>query len=405
MDLNQAILVLAIAGGAIGVGTVAWLLARLAAGMAGKTSGTFDDLLAKALRGPLAILAGLVTCAVGLVVFSQRLDDAVLALGRRVLVVLFVLAAAWGLLRIMHIALERTGQRRVRLRPATRVGERLLGLVVYTLAFLLVLSTFGISVTPLLTGLGIAGLAVALALQDTGANFFAGIWIQTGRSLQPGHYVRIEEKAGLEGYVEDVGWRVTRVRTLGGNTVVVPNNKLAQSIVTDFTLPDRQMAVSTRFRAAFEVDPDLVMRCLIEEARAVADDNPGMVTTEPFAQLADIGDDANHYDVTFKVSEFVQQFKAQQQLRLRVLRRFHAEKIRIPFPTRHNYQEPVKPQAERKPEGPGGFAAEGRRPPRPTAKRPPVEDPREAEAHRAKREIAAQQREKEGAEPAPALTE
>lgn len=390
-DVGQAAYLLAVAAVGIGVGVAAWTLARLGSAMAGRTEGSFDDKLAKALRPPLSVFAGLLAAGVSIVFLRDRLDATLVSFARQALSVLFLLLAAWGIVRVLRAVLERAGERRARFQPAARLSSRLLALVVYTMAFLMVLSVFGLSITPVLTGLGIAGLAVALALQDTGANFFAGVWIQTGKALQPGHYVRLEQEK-LEGYVEEVGWRVTRIRTLAGNAIVVPNNKLAQAVTTDYNLPDKSMGIGIRFRVAFEADPDHVMAVLTEEAKAAQKEDDG-IAGEPFAQLADIADDANVFEVNVRVTEFVKQYRAMQNIRLRVLRRFHKEKIRIPYPTKHNLQEPVAaPPAKRKAEAPGGFAP-GRRPPRPRAKKVAT-DPRLEEAERAKKDIEAAQREK-----------
>ena len=89
---------------------------------------------------------------------------------------------------------------------------------------LVLLAYLNISITPMLTALGIGGLAVALALQDTLANFFAGLHILVERPIFVGDYIRLE--SGQEGVVTDIGWRTTRIRTLSANMVVVPNTKI-----------------------------------------------------------------------------------------------------------------------------------------------------------------------------------
>ncbi|MCC6347545.1 MAG: mechanosensitive ion channel, partial [Nitrospirales bacterium] len=104
------------------------------------------------------------------------------------------------------------------------------------LGLLIILSFLGISIAPLITALGIGGLAVALALKDTLSNLFAGLHILMERSLRIGDFVRLD--AGQEGYIEDITWRTTRIRTLANNMVVIPNDKLAQSVVTNYCLPD-----------------------------------------------------------------------------------------------------------------------------------------------------------------------
>ncbi|HEX8806918.1 MAG TPA: mechanosensitive ion channel domain-containing protein, partial [Candidatus Aquilonibacter sp.] len=108
--------------------------------------------------------------------------------------------------------------------------------VVVIFGVLIILNSLGIAITPLLTALGVGGLAVALALKDTLANLFSGIQIVASRQLRPGDYVKIE--SGFEGVVEDVNWRNTTIRELPNNLIVIPNEKLAQSIFTNYHLPE-----------------------------------------------------------------------------------------------------------------------------------------------------------------------
>ena len=103
------------------------------------------------------------------------------------------------------------------------------------------LNGLGLSITPMLTALGVGGLAVALALQDTLANLFAGVYITIAGQIRVGDYLRLD--SGQEGYVADIGWRSTRIRMLPNNLVLVPNAKLSQAIVTNYYLPDRELAV------------------------------------------------------------------------------------------------------------------------------------------------------------------
>ena len=116
--------------------------------------------------------------------------------------------------------------------------------MVVTIGLLVVLRGVGLEITPILTALGVGGLAVALALQDTLANLFAGLYLSVAKHIRLGNYIRLA--SGEEGYVVDIDWRATRLRQLTNNTVLVPNAKLSQSIVTNYHLPDRELAASSR---------------------------------------------------------------------------------------------------------------------------------------------------------------
>ena len=107
--------------------------------------------------------------------------------------------------------------------PALGVARATVRVAVAILALITALESLGVPVAPLLTTLGIGSLAVALALQDTLANFFAGLYLLADRPVRTGDYVKLHE--GAEGFVETIGWRSSRLRTSSNNIVVVPNSQ------------------------------------------------------------------------------------------------------------------------------------------------------------------------------------
>ncbi len=363
------------------VGFYVLLLGRLAGSLAKRSQNTLDDALAKRLPLPLAVLAGILMAGAILAVSSPGLDADLERNVQRILLIVFVLVGAWGVIRVLRLFLDRLGRNRVRFQPAVRVTGRLVSVVLYSLAFLTILSEYGISITPMLTGLGLAALAIGLALQETLANFFSGIWIQTEQALAPGHYVRLEGQ-NVEGFVESVGWRTTRIRVLAGSLVVIPNSKVAAATVTDFTLPDAKMSVVMNFRLPFDVDPNRAMAILVEEAKAAAKVTPGLLEDPaPFANATPgIGECGIGYSLIIKVRGFVDQWNAQTAVTTRVWARLQKEDIRMLYPTRINLQ------ADGAEFAPNVMVKASRK----HAKAPEGRDPREIEAEQAQQHIAAQ---------------
>jgi small-conductance mechanosensitive channel len=206
--------------------------------------------------------------------------------------------------------------------------------ILFILGFLVMLTMLGVSITPLVTALGVGGLAVALALQDTLANLFAGIHILMEKSIRVGDFVKLE--SGQEGYVEDITWRTTRIRMLANNTVVIPNSKLAQSSVTNYYLPEKRMSVLIPVSVSYDSDPLRVEQILIEEAKQCAKEVPGLLSEpEPSVRfIPGFGDSSLNFTLVCQVSEFVDQYLAQHELRKSIFRRFREEGIEIPFPQR-----------------------------------------------------------------------
>ncbi len=115
------------------------------------------------------------------------------------------------------------------------------------------LRVFDVSLTPILTTLGVGGLAVALALQDTLSNLFAGFYVSISGLVRIGDYIKLN--TGEEGYITDITWRCTMLEGRHHNLVIVPN-KLGQAIYTNYNLPDQRMGISVSVSVGYDSDVD-----------------------------------------------------------------------------------------------------------------------------------------------------
>ena len=182
--------------------------------------------------------------------------------------------------------------------------------------------------------------AVAIALQDTLGNFFAGLYINADRPIRIGDYIRLEN--GQEGYVDKIGWRSSHIRALQNNTIVVPNSKLAQTIITNFHLPEKPMALLIPVSFSYDVDPQRVEEILVGEAKKAVGEVEGLLGhPEPFIRfIPGFGDVSLGFTLICQVREFVDQYWVQHELRKRILKRFEKEGMqeamgplsRYPFP-------------------------------------------------------------------------
>ncbi len=214
------------------------------------------------------------------------------------------------------------------------VGGVLKGAII-AIGVLIIFDILGISIAPLITALGVGGLAVALALQDTLANLFAGFHLLIEKSIRVGDFVRLE--SGHEGYVNDITWRTSRIKTLSNNTVMIPNKKLAQSEVVNYSLPQPEMFISAPFRVSFATDYDLVENVLMDEARRAVLELPGLVEDQAPSVGFNQGDSWMEVSLNFEVKRFVDQYSVQNEVRKRVFKRFAREGIEVPFATRTIY--------------------------------------------------------------------
>jgi small-conductance mechanosensitive channel len=239
-------------------------------------------------------------------------------------------------LRLLGQGMRVYSERSESARPVGGIVERIGQVVIVAVAGLMLLSTLfpGVNITPLLTGLGVAGLATALALQDTLANFFAGLYLLADRPVRVGDYAKVTD--GNEGYVLDVGWRSTRIRTLQNNVVVIPNQKLAQSVVINYHLPEPRLSLPIPVKVAYEMPPEQVEQALLAVATAAIGEVEGLLSEpEPSVRLIPgFGEWGLEFTLVVQVREFVDQFYVQHELRKRILARFREEGIELSLPGR-----------------------------------------------------------------------
>ncbi len=300
-----------------------------------RSSNHIAEILIEALRGPIIIwslIAG--------IYFALESASLPPHLDRYLSTSLFALWIISFTVMATHLAgamVKFSGRRSGGEMPATSLTKNLAQIVVACIGGAILLRHLGISVTPLLTALGVGGLAVALALQDTLGNLFGGFYITIAGQVRLGDYIKLN--TGEEGYIADISWRSTTLRTLPNNMIIVPNSKLAQAIVTNYNLPEKRMWLNIQVGVGYDSDPDHVERVLLDVAREAAEQIPGIVSTpDPSVRLIPgFGDSALDFQLNVSINEFSQQYVAQHELRKRILKRFREEKIDMPFPTRTVY--------------------------------------------------------------------
>ena len=235
---------------------------------------------------------------------------------------------------VLTTLVQGASERRALGRPVTGLGQAVARGVVYIIGLLVLLGALGIQITPILTALGVGGLAVALALQDTLSNLFAGVHLLADKPIRVGDYVKLAD--AVEGHVVDIGWRSTRVRMLQNVVVTIPNKRVAESIITNYDLPESRMALPIRIAVDYGADPDLVERILLEETKLAMNEVPGLLAEpEPSARLIPgFGEFSLDFTLVCHVKSFTDQFLVQHEFRRRILRRFAAEGVRIPVQVR-----------------------------------------------------------------------
>ena len=297
-----------------------------------KTGTRIGKLLVEAFYGPLLILLLLIGGRVALGVLELTAKVERLATVGISLATAFVLI--YASVKIYHGLLLEYGQRYKPIIPSLSILNLLGKTLIIIIGLLITLDSLNISISPLLATLGIGGLAVALAFKDTLANFFAGLYILADVPIRVGDYIKLE--GGPEGYVAEIGWRSTRIRTLPNNIVIIPNAKVSESMITNYFLPERRMALQLNIGVSYGSNSRRVEEILVDEAKRAAGEIEGLLAEPaPIVRfIPGFGDFSLNFTLICQVREFVDQYYVQHELRHRILERFGREDIKIPFPQR-----------------------------------------------------------------------
>lgn len=206
--------------------------------------------------------------------------------------------------------------------------------IVMLIGIVFVLHRWGIDVGPLVAGLGIAGVAVAFAMQSTLGNILSGIGLVLDKNFQVGDVIWIEE--GKSGTVVDIGFRSTKIQTADNEMLIIPNGELATMSFKNYMKPDAKLRVTFKVSVAYGSDPDKVKKILLEQLKSV---KVAKVLKEPapYAIFLEMGDFALKFDLYFWVESPKERFLVKDELNTLVYNALKKAKIRIPFPTQVVY--------------------------------------------------------------------
>ena len=311
------------------------LLLRILQRLTLKSATRIDDLLVAGLRIPSLFLVVVLSAYIG--IRLADLPESWLAFAAQGMHLSIIFTITMGLANVSGQMLAYFLKQVELPISVTSLLLAVVKAVIYVIGVLIILNYLGISIAPLITALGVGGLAMALALQDTLSNLFAGMHIMAEQTIRVGDFIRLE--TGQEGYVEDISWRTTRIRMLPNNMVILPNNKLSQSVITNYYLPEQKMLLQVPVSVSYASDPDQVERVLLDEAGKALSEVPGLLAdpAPSVRLLPGFGDSALTFSLLCHIREIGDQNPIMSELNKRILRRFRQEGIEFPYPTRTIY--------------------------------------------------------------------
>ena len=304
------------------------------AGWSKRTATDLDDIITNSIRYPS--LAWVLMLAIYFALEISPMPENWMAVSSKVLLALAIISVTFVVANVACNLIVRYFGKLDSVIPLTSLTQNIVRVAILLIGVLILLNTLGISITPILGALGIGGLAVALALQDTLSNFFAGFYVAVARQIKIGDYIKLE--TGEEGYVTDISWRSTKIRALPNNLIIIPNTKLASSIVTNFHLPQKDMAVLVNVGVSYDSELIKVERVTCEVAKEVMKEVKGGVPEfEPFIRYSAFGDSSINFTVIMRGMEFTDQYLIKHEFIKQLHKRYSQEGIEIPFPIRTVY--------------------------------------------------------------------
>ncbi|ULP73464.1 Small-conductance mechanosensitive channel [Nodularia sphaerocarpa UHCC 0038] len=271
----------------------------------------------------------------GAIVYSSlNINNDVKTLLQKIITILFLYTVTLVLARLtagfVNVFIQRTEGV-----PASLISN-LAKIAVLILGTLILLQTVGVQVTPIVTTLGVGGLAVGLALQDTLANLFSGFYLIISKQVRTGDYVKLDD--GYEGYVTDITWRNTTIKEFKNNIIIVPNSRLASAIFTNYHLPVKAITLTMDVGVGYDSDLEQVERVTVEVAKDVMEEiAPELMNIEPNIRFHTFNDFSIDFKLYMRVNEYFDQRIARHLFIKKLHKRYQQEGIQIPFPIREVY--------------------------------------------------------------------
>ncbi len=301
------------------------------------TERRFTEIILNSVKNPLLIW--FLMLAIYLAIIFSPPPQNMVDITDRILLVLGIISLSWVISNITVALIQFQARRAKTVTPVTSLMQNMARVVIFILGILIILNGLHVNITPILATLGVGGLAVALALQNTLSDLFAGFYISASRQIKIGDYIKLE--SGEEGYVTDISWRATQIRMLPDNLVLVPNEKLSKAIVTNYFLPQKELSILLDLGVHYSSDLKKVEQVTVEVAKEVMRDVPGGVPDfEPVIRYHTFGDFSISFVVVLRAKEFVDGYLIKHEFIKRLHERYKAEGIVIPFPVRAvNYEQ------------------------------------------------------------------
>lgn len=301
-----------------------------------KTKTKVDDLIVEKTNRPISFILILIGIRLALlpIKINEKFESAI----QNIIITFIYMIVAYILVRVLDIIINSWGKKFAE-KTKSSLDDQLITIfhkfskfIIYLLAFLFILQHWGIQIAPLLASLGIAGLAIAFALQPTLSNLFGGITMIIDKTIRVGDIIKLS--TGEMGVVHDIGIRSTKIRTWDNELVTVPNGKLVDATIQNFSQPDPKARINIEFGVEYGNDPEKVKKLAADTVKKLKN-----VLKDPAPRILflKMGDFALEFKLMIWVDELSKKWDTHQEAITKLYKALNKAKIGIPFPTRTVY--------------------------------------------------------------------
>ena len=314
--------------------------------LVGKTKTALDDKVLKSIKRyflPIAIFTA--AWLAFELVYSEAVVFGVMNASDVYFVIMlaiggFMLSSLANVFLIWYGMELRPDNRKVREEEIFPFVRNVIRIAIILIFSVFILQKLGFETSAIITGLGVGGIAVALALQDTLGNFFGGVHILVDKPFREEDYIKLDpgSSSGVEGTVKQIGWRTTRIITPAQNEVVVPNSKLASSVLENYHAPSEWTGIGYGIGVGYDEDVDEVVKTIEKTIRKIGEKNENMDLQSVWVRFDSFGEYSLNFKFGYLVKGYMNRWKISNDINTELLASFRKKNIEIPFPVRVIYE-------------------------------------------------------------------
>ncbi len=301
-----------------------------------RTKTQVDDLIVKRINGPISLILLLIGMRLALLPLGIR--QSLLDIAENFITSFIIIIITYIAIIVFDIFIDNWGQR-IASRTESTLDDELIPIFhkfsrifISLIGLLFALPVWGVQIGPLLASLGIAGIAIAFALQSTLGNIFGGISIILDKSIKVGDKIRVD--TDTEGTVIDVGLRSTKIKTWDNEIITMPNGKLADSKILNFMQPEPSIRVVIEFGVEYGSDASKVRKVVLDTISRLPE---ALKEPAPKVLMMEMADFALKFKAFFWVKTFDIKFDTKALATEKIYNALREAGIKIPFPTRTVY--------------------------------------------------------------------